>query len=69
MIPLEHYLEADRSPVFGGGSLRARQARFFAAGASVSAGSESVWKALDTESAKFRQVATDVIVEATGDPA
>jgi precorrin-2 dehydrogenase/sirohydrochlorin ferrochelatase len=29
--------------------------------------SDSVWKALDTESANPRQVATDVIVEATGD--
>lgn len=30
--------------------------------------SKSVWKALDTESTNPRQVAKDVIVEATGDP-
>lgn len=30
--------------------------------------SDSVWKALDTESTNPRQVAKDVIVEATGDP-
>jgi precorrin-2 dehydrogenase/sirohydrochlorin ferrochelatase len=30
--------------------------------------SDAVWKALDTESANARQVATDVIADVTGDP-